>query len=90
MVAPAVVTVPILSEQMVTAFMSALFATAVVTLRTQVSTAAELLVGALGLEQKMHAEAATTASAAPLDCWMQGASARIASMAVAAVVMLNA
>lgn len=42
------------------------------------------------MEQKVHAEAAITASAAPLDCWMPGAPARIASMAVAAGVMLNA
>ena len=63
---------------------------AVVTPRTQVSTVVELSVGAFALDQKVHAEAAKSASAAPLDCWMQGAPARIASMAGAALVMLNA
>ena len=89
-VAPAVVAVPMRRTQVVMAFMSAPSATAVVTPRTQVSTAVELLVGAFASEQKVHAEAAKKASAAPLDCWMQGAPARIASMAGAALVMLIA
>ena len=89
-VAPAVVPAPMRRRQVVTAFMSAPFATAVVTPRTQVSTAAELLVGSFASEQKVHAEAAKKASAAPLDSWMQWAPARIASMAGAALVMLIA